>query len=205
MKNKINPIKGFEQITFIKNQITRSNIIVGDYTYYDDNTNKKFEDCVTHHYDFTGDKLIIGKYCQIAKGIEFIMNGANHQLNSVSTYPFFIFGFGEAKFDPKLMPYKGDTVVGNDVWFGQNTTIMPGVTVGNGVIIAANSVVVSDLESYCIYGGNPAKLIKRRFTPEITKLLEELKWWEYDEKVIANNIHILTDPTIENIKNFKEN
>ena len=131
-------------LCFIKNVITRPNIIVGDYTYYDDDTGAEdFEKHVTHHYEFIGDKLIIGKFCAIGKGVEFIMNGANHRMNSVTTYPFNIMGGGWEKCTPQLgdLPLKGDTMVGNDVWIGQNVTVLPGVHIGDGAIIGANSVV----------------------------------------------------------------
>ncbi len=138
--NAIYPNKAIKSVCFIKNTITRPNIIVGEYSYYDDlNGAEKFEEHVTHHYEFIGDKLIIGKFCAIAKGVEFVMNGANHRMKSVTTYPFNIMGGGWEKCTPTLsdLPYKGDTVIENDVWIGQNVTIMPGVHVGNGAIISA--------------------------------------------------------------------
>lgn len=141
--NSIYPNENIRQVVYIKNVISRPNILVGDYTYYDDiDGAEKFEEHVTHHYDFLSDRLIIGKFCAIARGIEFIMNGANHRMNSVTTYPFNIMGGGWEKFAPKLddLPLKGDTVVGNDVWIGQNVTVLPGVHIGDGAIIAANSV-----------------------------------------------------------------
>ena len=146
-------IKKIKSVVFIKNVISRPNIIAGEYSYYDDNTGaEKFEEHVTHHYEFIGDKLIIGKFCAIAKGIEFVMNGANHRMNSVTTYPFNIMGGGWEKFTPSLrdLPLKGDTVVGNDVWIGQNVTVMPGIHIGDGAVIAANSVVAKDIPTYCI-------------------------------------------------------
>ena len=108
------PNEKIKSVVFIKNVISRPNIIAGEYSYYDDNTGaEKFEEHVTHHYEFIGDKLIIGKFCAIAKGIEFVMNGANHRMNSVTTYPFNIMGGGWEKFTPSLrdLPLKGDTVV----------------------------------------------------------------------------------------------
>ncbi len=162
--NAIYPNKAIKSICFIKNVITRPNIIVGDYTYYDDmNGAEKFEEHVTHHYEFIGDKLFIGKFCAIAKGIEFVMNGANHRMCSVTTYPFNIMGNGWEKSTPSLsdLPLKGDTVIGNDVWIGQNVTVMPGVHIGDGAIIAANSVVSKDIPPYHIAGGNPCKIIKK--------------------------------------------
>lgn len=165
--NAVYPNEAIKSVCFIKNIITRPNIIVGEYSYYDDMDGaEKFEDHVTHHYEFIGDKLIIGKFCAIAKGIEFVMNGANHRMCSVTTYPFNIMGGGWEQFTPALedLPLKGDTVVGNDVWIGQNVTVMPGVNIGDGAIIAANSVVTKDIPAYCVVGGNPCKIIKNALT-----------------------------------------
>ena len=176
--NILYPNDKIKSMCFIKNTITRSNIVVGDYTYYDDNTGaENFEEHVTHHYEFLGDKLIIGKFCAIAKGIEFIMNGANHRMNSVSTYPFNLMGNSWEKATPDLsdLPLKGDTIIGNDVWIGQNVTVLPGVTIGDGAIIAANAVVTKDIPSYHIAGGNPCRIIKKRFDDELIDYLQILR------------------------------
>ncbi len=192
--NAIYPNEDIKQICFIKNVIKNPNIIVGDYTYYDDiDGPENFEDHVTHLYPFIGDKLIIGKFCAIARGIEFVMNGANHRMNSVSTYPFHIMGGGWEDFTPKLseLPLKGDTVVDNDVWFGQNVTVMPGVHIGDGAIIAANSVVTKDVLPYHIVGGNPAKIIRKRFDDELIENLLKLQWWNLDPKTLFDNMKAL--------------
>lgn len=197
--NEVFPIRGNETVTYVKPTVTNPNIIVGDFTYFSD---VDFESHVTHHYDFYGDKLIIGKFCQIAAGVSFIMNGANHQMNAVSTYPFYIFqGWDEEV--PKLsdLPVKGDTVVGNDVWIGQNTTILPGVHIGDGAIIGMNSVVGSDVEPYTIVAGNPAKLIRRRFDEELTELLLRLKWWDKSIEEINDIIPLLSCGDLEKTKN----
>ena len=189
--NAIYPNEAIKSVVFIKNVITRPNILVGDYTYYDDvNGAERFEDHVTHHYPFLGDKLIIGKFCAIAKGIEFVMNGANHRMCSVTTYPFNIMGGGWEQFTPTLedLPLKGDTVVGNDVWIGQNVTVMPGVHIGDGAIIAANSVVAKDVPAYCVAGGNPCKVIKKRFDDELITYLLDMKWWDWDAEKIFKNM-----------------
>jgi virginiamycin A acetyltransferase len=152
---------------------------------------------ILHHYEFLGDKLIIGKFCAIAEGVKFIMNGANHRMDGITTYPFNIFGCGWEKVTPTIeqLPFKGDTVIGNDVWIGQNVTIMPGVKVGDGAIIAANSTVVKNIEPYTIYGGNPAKFIKKRFSDEKVEFLLNLQWWNWDEEKIFNNLEMLTSET----------
>ncbi len=205
--NKAFPNENIKSLCYIKNVIKRSNIIVGDYTYYDDNEGaENFEAHVTHHYDFIGDKLIIGKFCAIAKGVEFIMNGANHRMNSFTTYPFNIMGNGWEKVAPKLedLPYKGDTVVGNDVWIGQNVTILPGVHIGDGAIIGANSVVTKDVLPYRIVGGNPVREIRKRFDDETIDFLLRLKWWDWSKEKIFENLEILCGGDIEKIKNICE-
>ena len=190
-------------VCFIKNVVKNPNIIVGDYTYYDDKDGATdFESHVTHHYDFIGDKLIIGKFCAIAKGVEFIMNGANHRLDSVTTYPFFIMGHGWEKSAPKReeLPLKGDTVIGNDVWIGQNVTVLPGIHVGDGAIIGANSVVSKDVPPYAVVGGNPIKLIRKRLDDETIVFLQELKWWYRPPEKIFANLDTLTSGDLSKIK-----
>ena len=196
--NLIFPIKNLDSITYAKPSVKNPNIIVGDFTYFAD---KDFEKHVTHHYDFIGDKLIIGKFCQIAAGIEFIMNGANHQMNAVSTYPFYIFGTWEqSPPDKKDLPLKGDTIIGNDVWIGQNVTILPGVHIGDGVIIGANSVVGNNVEPYSIIAGNPAKEIRKRFDPELIEIMEKIKWWDKSIEEINSLIPILTCSDLNKVR-----
>ena len=205
--NAIYPNEKIKQVVYIKNVITRPNIIVGEYTYYDDiNGAEKFEDHVSHHYEFLGDKLIIGKFCAIAKGIEFVMNGANHRMNSVTTYPFNIMGVGWEQFTPSLedLPLKGDTVVGNDVWIGQNVTVMPGVHIGDGSIIAANSVVTKNIPPYSIAGGNPCRLIRKRFDDDLIAYLLNLKWWDWDADKIFRNMDALCSGNLQKIKHISE-
>ncbi|MBP5405356.1 MAG: Vat family streptogramin A O-acetyltransferase [Clostridia bacterium] len=197
------PNPNIPSLCYIKNVVKNPNIIVGDYTYYDDKDGAAdFESHVTHHYDFIGDKLIIGKFCAIAKGVEFIMNGANHRMDSVTTYPFFIMGHGWEKSAPKNeeLPLKGDTVIGNDVWIGQNVTILPGVHVGDGAIIGANSVVSKDVPPYAVVGGNPIKLIRKRFDDETIAFLLDLKWWDWPAEKIFANLDALTSGDLSKMK-----
>ena len=194
----VHPIAGYDKEIYVKPTIKNPNIIVGDFTYIADS---EFESHVTHHYDFIGDKLIIGKFCQIAAGVEFVMNGANHQMNAVSTFPFYTLEGWDMK-PPAAsdMPFKGDTVIGNDVWIGQNATILPGVHIGDGAIIGANSVVASDVEPYSIVVGNPVKLIRYRFDGELTSLLLKFKWWDKPVEEINALIPILTNSDLEFVK-----
>lgn len=201
--NAIHPNPDVPGVCFIKNTITRPNIEVGDYTYYDDDENcEDFERHVTHHYAFLGDKLIIGKFCAIAKGIQFVMNGANHRMNCVTTYPFNIMGGGWEKATPALddLPLKGDTVVGNDVWIGQNVTVMPGVHIGDGAIVAASSVVATDVPAYHIAGGNPCRVIKKRFADDLIAYLLQLKWWDWPAEKIFANLETLCSGDLEKIR-----
>lgn len=188
--NKIYPVPGFDTVTYIKSTITNPNIIVGDFSYF---SGVDFQKHVTHHYEFYGDKLIIGKFCQIAAGVEFIMNGVNHQMNAATTFPFYILEGWQQELPPlSQMPIKGDTVVGNDVWIGQNTTILPGVHIGDGAIIGANSVVAKDVSPYTIVAGNPIKVIRKRFDDELVKLLQQYAWWDKSIEEIDALIPILT-------------
>lgn len=199
------PNANIKSLCFIKNVITRPNIIVGEYTYYDDvDGAERFEERVTHHYEFIGDKLIIGKFCAIARGIEFVMNGANHRMCSVTAYPFNILGGGWENFAPSMddLPLKGDTVVGNDVWIGQNVTVMPGVHIGDGAIIGANSVVASDIPVYCVAAGNPCRVIRKRFDDELIDYLLELRWWDWDDDKIFANMEALCSGDLTKIRNI---
>jgi virginiamycin A acetyltransferase len=198
------PMKGFPQICFIQNTVSNPNIIVGDYTYYDDpEDSENFERNVLYHFPFIGDRLIIGKFCALARGVKFIMNGANHKLDGFSTYPFQIFGNGWEKVTPKPgeLPYKGDTVIGNDVWIGYKAVTMPGVQVGDGAIIAAKSVVVGDVLPYTIVGGNPAKLIRQRFEDDVIQSLLEVAWWNWDIEKITRNLEKILAADIEALIN----
>ncbi|MCB9207509.1 MAG: CatB-related O-acetyltransferase [Ignavibacteriales bacterium] len=193
-KNQTFPLPNYKRLCFLKNIIKNPNIVVGDYTYYDDFEDvNNFEKNVKYHFDFIGDKLIIGKFCMIASDVKFIMNGANHLSKSISSYPFAIFGKDWSNaMEGKNYPIKGDTIIGNDVWIGYRTSIMPGIHIGDGAIIAANSVVTKNVDPYSIIGGNPATEIRKRFNDKQIKQLLELKWWNWDIEKITDNLEILT-------------
>lgn len=196
--NNIFPVPNCDTVTYVKPTIKNPNIIVGDFTYFSDTD---FESHVTHHYDFNGDKLIIGKFCQIASGVNFVMNGANHQMNAVSTFPFYILEGWEQELPPlSEMPLKGDTVVGNDVWIGQNATILPGVHIGDGAVIGMNSVVGSDVPPYTIVAGNPAKEIRKRFDDELIQLMLDFKWWDKSIEEINRLIPLLSCSDLVKVK-----
>lgn len=192
---------------FIKNVITAPNISVGDYTYYDDSVDPTgFEkNNVLFNYPEFGEKLVIGKFCQIASGTKFIMGAANHRLYSATTYPFNVFGGDWTKNTPphiSELPRKGDTLIGNDVWIGRESVIMPGVKIGDGAIIAAYSVVVKDVPAYAVYGGNPAKFIKNRFDDELKDLLLRFRWWDLSPENLVDILPLLCDPDLEKLRKF---
>ena len=199
--NDPHPMKEFPQICFIKNTLFNPNIIVGDYTYYDDpEDSENFERNVLYHFPFVGDRLIIGKFCAIARGVKFIMNGANHAMSGFSTYPFYIFGNGWEDSEPDSFPFKGDTVIGNDVWIGYESVIMPGVQIGDGAIVAAKSVVVNDVPAYAIAGGNPAKVIRVRFSDEVIRELVAIAWWNWEIEKITRNLKAIVGADLDGLR-----
>ncbi len=182
------PIPSSERTVFLKNIVKNPNIIIGDYTYYDDPVDvNNFEKNVLYHFDFIGDKLNIGKFCQIATGVKFIMNGGAHHLGGYSSFPFIIFQscWPHVPFIPNR---KKDTIIGHDVWIGFDATIMPGVTIGDGVIIGTRSVVTHDVEPYTIVGGNPVKVIRKRFDDDTIAFLLDLKWWDWPIEKISKHV-----------------
>ncbi len=194
---------GFPQVCFIKNTVTNPNVVIGDYTYYDDPEDaENFERNVLYHFPFIGDKLIIGKFCALAKGVKFIMNGANHKVSGFSTYPFQIFenGWERVMPQPGDLPFKGDTVIGNDVWIGYESAIMPGVRIGHGAIVASKSVVVSDVPPYAVVGGNPAKVLKKRFSDETIQALLEIAWWDWDIGKVTRNLERIVAADLEALR-----
>lgn len=183
------PIDGQKRLVYLKAIVTNPNIIVGDYTYYDDpDRPEDFERNVLYHFDFVGDKLIIGKFCCIASGAKFIMNGGNHRTDWFTNYPFPVFGQGWEAAMPDSWPNKGDTVIGNDVWIGYDATLMPGVEIGDGAIVASQSVVTRSVEPYAVVGGNPAKEIRKRFDEDTIVKLLAIQWWHWDIAKITRNL-----------------
>lgn len=190
----LHPVAGYDKEIYVRPAIKNKNIIVGDFTYIADS---EFESHVTHHYEWNGDKLVIGKFCQIAAGVEFVMNGANHQMNAATTFPFYTLeGWDMAPPDTADLPLKGDTLIGNDVWIGQDAVILPGVHIGDGAIIG----VGSDVAPYTIVIGNPASVLRKRFDDELANLLLRFKWWDKSIEEINSLIPLLTCSDLEKVK-----
>ena len=203
---KLYPRTGDKQTVYLKNVITDPAITVGDYTMYNDFVNAPvgFEkNNVLYHYPINRDRLIIGKFCSIACGAKFLFNSANHTLSSLSTYPFPLF-FEEWGLEKRNVAEswdnKGDIVLGNDVWIGYEAVIMAGVTIGDGAIIGARAVVTKDVPPYTVAGGIPAKPIKKRYPEETIAALSELKWWDWPENRIAQNLHAIQAGQLNELK-----
>lgn len=199
--DKVYPRSGDTATCYLKNVVTRPTIIVGDYSIYHD-----FEDPtaferknVLYHYPINDDRLVIGKFCSIACGAKFLMNGGNHSLSSLTTYPFPILGEEWRRDWPvsDAWDHKGDIIVGNDVWIGYEAAVLAGVRIGDGAIVAARSVVTRDVPPYAIVGGSPAKVIRRRFSDEVTELLQASRWWDWSVDRIREAAPLLSSGDFE--------
>lgn len=201
----------------IKNYITKPKINIGDYTYYHDFKGEiaayNFENnnILYHFPEMMDDQLIIGKYCSIGQDILFIMSGGNHNYKSISTFPFFLFReLADLSKTHEIIKENQKitqtvTVIGNDVWIGHSVTIMRGVNIGNGVVVAAKSVVTKDIPAYAIVGGNPAKIIGYRFKKKVIKELEKIQWWNWSITKIEKKLDFFEkNITIENLKQFSQ-
>ena len=182
--DKVYPRSGDKSVCYLKNVVKRPNIVVGDYSFYhdfDDPTG--FENKNVLYHDLVNeDRLIIGKFCSIACGAKFIMNGANHSLKSLTTYPFPFFAeeWHTGRIEPEAWDNKGDIVIGNDVWIGFEAIVLAGVRIGDGAIVASRSLVNKDVPPFSIVGGAPARVIRKRFPDEVIELLQEAQWWNWD-------------------------
>jgi virginiamycin A acetyltransferase len=191
--NQRHPLPDHPRVVFLKPLITSPLIEVGEYSYYDDPDAATVFETNNVLYHYGPDKLIIGKFCALATGVKFIMGGANHKMDAISTYPFPIMGGAwDAHMDQLMnLPNRGDTVVGHDVWIGYGALIMPGVRIGEGAIVAARSVVAEDVPPYAIVGGNPAKIIKMRFRDDVIAELLSIAWWHWPVDKITQHIDAL--------------
>tara|TARA_B100001093_G_scaffold335854_1_gene320689 strand:+ start:1055 stop:1699 length:645 start_codon:yes stop_codon:yes gene_type:complete len=189
---------------FLKNVIDHPHIHIGDFTYYND-FRKVIEDfrqlLFPYLHEFAPESVFVGKFVQIAQGVQIITSSANHQMDGFSTYPFCVFGEPWSSSYQPVWPNKGDTRIGNDVWLGHESVIMPAVSIGNGAIIAARSVVTRDVPAYSIVAGNPARVIRKRFSDAMIKDLEKIAWWDWPVDVITKHIPSIVAADIEALKN----
>jgi virginiamycin A acetyltransferase len=188
------PVTGQDSIVFLKNIVSNPQIEVGDYSYYNDFDDPLgFERNVHYAFPFIGDRLVIGRFCSIASGAQFILNGGNHHIATASSYPFGIFGGGWEAAMPATWPHKGDITIGNDVWIGYRASILPGVTIGDGAVVAALSVVAADVPPYAIVAGNPARVVRKRLDEADIALLLDLKWWAWPVERITRHAALIAN------------
>ena len=179
------PIPAHPRVAFLKPFAEgRANVRVGEWTYADDPAGHAdfFDRRVLYHYDFIGDRLEIGRFCAIADGARFVMNGGSHAAGGFSTFPFEIFGLDPGTTD--AAPPR-DTVIGHDVWIGREAMILPGVAIGSGAVVGAGAVVARDVAPYAVVVGNPAREVRRRFDDATVAALLHLAWWTWPAERIA--------------------
>lgn len=205
MNTKTFPRTNDYQTIYLNTIINNPNIIVGDYTIYNDFVNDptQFEkNNVLYHYPINQDRLIIGKFCSIACGVKFLFNSANHTLKSLSSYTFPLF-FEEWGLDKKNVASawdnKGDIIIGNDVWIGYEAVIMAGVHIGDGAVIAARAVVTKDVPPYTIVGGTPARKIRMRFEEETIARLQQIQWWNWPVEKIRQSLPYIMEGTVDRL------
>ncbi|MEW5421676.1 CatB-related O-acetyltransferase [Amorphus sp. 3PC139-8] len=201
-----------EQTVHLKAVIDHPRITVGDFSYYHNFAVLPDYAAYMAPYLFplSPEKLVIGKFCQFAHGVRFITSSANHDMSGFSTYPFATFMLTPdmsrddilALFD--IPGRKGDTVIGNDVWMGVDCLVMPGVTIGDGVICAARSVITRDVPPYTIVAGNPAEAVRRRFDEPTIAALQEIRWWDWPAEVIEANHRIISGGDIDALRRVAE-
>lgn len=192
----LHPIPDQPRVVLLRPLVTSPLIDVGEFSYYDDpHAAVEFETRnVLYHYG--PERLVIGRFCALAEGTRFVMNGANHRMDGVSTFPFPIMGGSWSEHFHLLtgLPGRGDTVIGHDVWLGYGSLVMPGVRIGPGAVVAAGSVVVDDVPPYAIVGGNPARVIRRRYDQAQIRQLLDLAWWDWPlEHISAHVATLMTD------------
>jgi virginiamycin A acetyltransferase len=194
----LHPVAGQDRVVYLRTLVTDPRIEVGEYTYYDDPDDALGFERNAFLYAHGPERLIIGRYCAIASGVRFIMPGANHADLGPSTFPFGIFGEPWAERTMDLVmgaPSRGDTVVGNDVWLGYRALVLPGVTIGHGAIVAAASVVATDIPPYAIVGGNPARVIRRRYDDEDVERLLRAAWWDWPVELVTEHARTIMSGT----------
>ena len=172
-------------MTYTKDAIQLPDTYIGDYTYGVPIIDRLYLGC----------KLTIGKFCSIARNVTFAFWG-KHQMGDISTYPFC--GFTEYGWRPvtRTEVFGEDTFVGNDVWFASNALILQGVTIGDGAVIGANSIVASNVRPYALVVGNPAREVRRRFSDENINKLMEIQWWNWSYENINKYLQLISSPNI---------
>ncbi|MET8740083.1 CatB-related O-acetyltransferase [Streptomyces sp. NPDC004728] len=198
----LHPMPGQPRVVLLKPLVKSELIEVGDFSYYDDQDDATGFETRNVLYHYGPEKLVIGKFCALGTGTRFIMNGANHRMDGPSTFPFPSMGGSWTEHFDLLtgLPGRGDTVVGNDVWFGYGSMVMPGVRIGHGAIIGAGSVVTSDVPDYGIAGGNPARLIRTRYDEETVARLLAVAWWDWPTDHLTRHIRTIMSGSVDDLE-----
>nr|BFE30213.1 CatB-related O-acetyltransferase [Actinomadura rugatobispora] len=198
----LHPFPDQPRVVLLKPLVTSPLIEVGEYSYYDDPDEPTAFETRNVLYHYGPERLVIGKFCAFATGVRFIMNGANHRMDGPSTFPFPIMGGAWAEHFDLItgLPGRGDTVVGHDVWFGNNVTVMPGVRVGHGAIVASGSVVVDDVPDYGVVGGNPARLIRTRYDEKDVARLLAVAWWDWPVEHLTRHLRVVMSGTLDDLE-----
>ncbi len=203
---KIYPRDGDTQMVYLTSVVQSPNVTIGDYTTYHDWTHDPRDfarNNILYHYPINGDKLVIGKFCSLACGTRFLMNGGNHNMNSLSTFTFPVcyaeWGLPVSEITTAWQN-RGDIVVGNDVWFGYESVVLAGVTIGDGAIIGTRAVVTRDVPPYTIVGGVPAKPIRKRFDDTTIERLLALKWWDWEIERIKEALPFLRSGDLDGLE-----
>jgi virginiamycin A acetyltransferase len=187
---RLHPVAGHERVVFLRPLVRDPRIEVGEYTYYDDPDDPLAFEREAVLYGVGPERLVIGRFCAIASGVRFLLPGANHADLGPSTFPFGIFGEPWAERTMDLVmgaTSRGDTVVGNDVWLGYQALVLPGVTIGDGAVIAAASVVASDVAPYAVVAGNPARVVRSRYGEEDVARLLRAAWWDWPIELVTEH------------------
>lgn len=198
----LHPMPGQSRVVLLKPLVTSPLIEVGEYSYYDDPDDPTAFETRNVLYHYGPEKLVIGRFCALGTGVRFIMNGANHRMDGLSTFPFPIMGGSWAEHFDLItgLPDRGDTVVGNDVWMGHSAMIMPGVRIGHGAVVASGAVVVDDVPDYGIVGGNPAKVIRSRYSESDIARLLALAWWDWPAERLTRHLRTIMSGTIADLE-----
>lgn len=199
-------------VVHLNQVINHPRIEIGDFTYF--GHLEELEDYASYLAPFlfplSLERLIIGKFCQIAHGVRFITSSANHSMAGFSTYPFNNFLMDEQTTAEDIQAMfevpgrKGDTKVGNDVWIGTEATVMPGVTIGDGAIVGARSVVTRDVPPYTIVAGNPTRVVKTRFSEEVTSVLLRLRWWDWPHQTIEAHRNAIVGADLDALRRVRQ-
>jgi virginiamycin A acetyltransferase len=193
----LHPIAGQERVVFLRPLVHSAKVEVGEYTYYDSAGDPLAFERDAVLYAFGPERLIIGRFCAIACGVQFLMPGANHADLGPSTFPFGVFG---PPWDTTMdivmsAPGRGDTVVGHDVWLGYSALVLPGVRIGHGAVVAAASVVARDVPPYAVVAGNPARVVRLRFCEDDVERLLRAAWWNWPIELVTENARAIMTGT----------